>query len=526
MKNFAQLYRQLDQTNAVTKKVLLLKRYFESVSDEEKLWLIALFSGRRIRGVITVSRLREYAMECSGISQWLFEECYSAVGDLAETIALVLPAPAAENGIGLDEAMDLLQRMAKMEEEQKKSVLLEMWNTLDTFERFIFNKLLTGGFRVGVSQKLVCKALSHHTGLDENTVVHRLMGNWSPFSTTYQQLLFSEHPEEHAGRPYPFCLAQPLGQPLEELGDVNAWMAEYKWDGIRGQLIRRDGMVFIWSRGEELVTNRFPELVTMGAALPDGTVLDGEILAMQDGRPLPFTQLQTRINRKAPGKKLLQEVPVVFVAYDLLEHAGKDLRTAPLSQRRSLLEQLIRTAGLPALLCSTQLEVNSWDGLLRLRQEAVLNGTEGLMIKRLDSVYETGRKTGAWWKWKADPFTIDAVMIYAQTGHGRRAGMFTDYTFALWQGDRLVPVAKAYSGLTDAEIRQVDDFVKKNTKEKFGPVRSVQPVLVFELGFEAVNQSARHKSGVAVRFPRILRWRTDKPAAEANTLDDLKKLIR
>lgn len=526
MKNFAQLYRQLDQTNAVTKKVLLLKRYFESVSDEEKLWLIALFSGRRIKGVITVSRLREYAMECSGISPWLFEECYAAVGDLAETIALVLPAPVAGHSMGLAEAMDLLQRMAKMEEEQKKSVLLEQWNTLETFERFVFNKLLTGGFRIGVSQKLVCKALSQYTGLDENTIAHRLMGHWSPFNTTFQDLLFSEHPEEQAGRPYPFCLAQPLVQSLHELGEVQQWLAEYKWDGIRGQLIKRDGLVFIWSRGEELVTDRFPELIAAGSALPDGTVLDGEILAMKDAKPLPFLQLQTRINRKTVGKKLLQDVPVVFVAYDLLEHGGKDVRQVPLVRRRTLLEQIVRDTDMPALLVSEQLVAVAWDDLVQLRQRAVKGGSEGLMLKHLDSVYETGRKTGTWWKWKADPLTIDAVMIYAQTGHGRRAGMFTDYTFALWQGDRLVPVAKAYSGLTDAEIRQVDDFVKKNTKEKFGPVRSVQPVLVFELGFEAVNQSTRHKSGVAVRFPRILRWRTDKPAAEANTLEDLKKLIR
>ena len=526
MKSFAQLYRQLDQTNSVTKKVILLKNYLDAASESDKLWLVALFTGRRLKGILSVSRLREYAIGHSGISDWLFEECYATVGDLAETIALVLQSPVSGTSMGLSDTIVLLQEMTKMDEERKREKLFDVWNSLETFDRFVFNKLLTGGFRIGVSQKLMSKALALHTGIDEKVIAHRLMGDWSPLKVTFEELLFAEKPEDADARPYPFCLAHPLENEIESLGETSDWLVEYKWDGIRGQIIYRGKQVYIWSRGEELVTDRFPELKSALANFPDGIVLDGEIMAMKDGHPLPFLQLQTRINRKSVGKKLLEDVPVVFVAYDLLEHRAVDLRSQPLSIRRAKLEEVVRETAHSHVFLSERLEFDSWAHLVELRNTAIAKGSEGVMLKRKSSVYETGRKTGSWWKWKADPLTIDAVMIYAQAGHGRRAGMFTDYTFALWHGDRLVPIAKAYSGLTDAEIRLVDAFVKKNTREKFGPVRSVLPALVFELGFEAVNQSARHKSGVAVRFPRILRWRTDKVANEANTLDDLKRLIR
>lgn len=525
MKAFAALYRQLDQTNKTTVKVALLADYFRTASDEDKVWVLALFTGRRIRGSVKTGQLREWATEMAGVQPWLFEECYSVVGDLAETIALILPPSASALQWSLGQCMSFIRELQKEEEVQKKVRLIQVWSGLESFERFVFNKLLTGGFRIGVSQKLICKALSEACGIDENNIAHRLMGNWSPEKISFEALLITPQGDDIDSRPYPFCLAHPLDTEPEALGDPSHWCAEWKWDGIRGQMIVRGGQFFLWSRGEELVNESFPDLIPDHRHDITSLVLDGEILAMKDGYPLPFQHLQRRLNRSNPGTKMMQEVPVQFMAYDLLEHNRQDLRAQSFRQRRSLMEQVLTSLQSGFIQASPVLSFASWEALSDLRSRAAESGSEGIMLKHLDGQYETGRKKGVWWKWKSDPLTIDAVMIYAQAGHGRRASLFTDYTFALWDGDKLVPFAKAYSGLTDEEIRKVDAFVKANTREKFGPVRSVDPQLVFELGFEGVSASKRHKSGIAVRFPRILRWRRDKTAKEANTLQDLKQLI-
>jgi DNA ligase-1 len=321
-------------------------------------------------------------------------------------------------------------------------------------------------------------------------------------------------------------LAYALEQAPEELGNENDWLAEYKWDGIRGQIIVRNNEIFIWTRGEELVTEKYPELYALKNILPNGTVLDGELMAYKNNTILSFQHLQKRIGRKTVSKKLLAEIPVAFFAYDILEHNGQDIRELPLMHRRELLEKLlanINHAGV--VLLSEKVTFSSWSELINIQANARNINAEGLMLKNLNAPYEVGRKKGNWWKWKVSPYTIDAVMIYAMQGHGRRANLFTDYTFAVWDNGALVPFAKAYSGLTDKEILAVDKFVKLNTIEKFGPVRSVKAELVFEIAFEGIALSTRHKSGIALRFPRIARWRKDKPAAEANTLDDLKSLF-
>ncbi len=526
MKSFTELYRQLEQTTSLTRKVDALHQYFEQASEEDKLWLLAIFTGRRLRGVVPMARLREWACEMAGLQSWMFEECYAVTGDLAETIALVLPEPVADNNQGLSELIAVIRSMQPMSEEEKKQTLFSLWKGLPTFERFLFNKLLTGGLRVGVSQKLICRALALHVQEPEDVLAHRLMGNWTPQTTTFKQLIFDTDLASLNVRPFPFCLAHPLDEAPHGLGNAKEWCAEWKWDGIRGQVIRRNGVLSVWTRGEELVTDRFPEITEALDAFTEDVVLDGEIMAFADGMPLPFQRLQTRINRKTISKKLRKDTPIVFMAYDMLEYRGCDIRQESYAHRRQHLSEFLERHNSPAVLLSAQIEFENWEMLKQIRQSAATLGSEGLMLKHLDSVYESGRKKGAWYKWKTDPMTIDAVLIYAQAGHGRRASMYTDYTFALWQGQRLVPFAKAYSGLTDEEIRKVDDFVKKNTKDKFGPVRSVVPSLVFELGFEGVNRSNRHKSGVAVRFPRILRWRTDKQPSEANSLEDLISMIR
>ena len=407
--------------------------------------------------------------------------------------------------------------------------ILAAWDELDDTERFLFNKLITGGFRIGISQKLMTRALSRATGKPEPELAHRLMGNWHPDDTTWHGLVEAEDASADASRPYPFYLAYGLEAEPQELGDPQDWRAEWKWDGIRGQLILRDGAYFVWSRGEELMTDRFPELARAVDFMPDGTVLDGELLVWPDGQPAPssFNALQARIGRKTVPKKLLAEAPVVLHAYDLLEWQGQDIRPRPFAERRALLEQAC--AALPddaPIRLSPQLTFPTWDALADQRATARQAQAEGVMLKRADSPYLAGRKKGDWWKWKLDPLTIDAVMIYAQSGSGRRANLFTDFTFAVWNGNDLVPFTKAYSGLTDAEFRKITAWVRKNTLERFGPVRKVTPHHVFEIAFEGIQRSTRHKSGVALRFPRMLRWRQDKPLQEANTLADLEEMLR
>lgn len=526
MKEFAQLYAALDETTSTLEKVAALVAYFRQASPEDAAWAVYFLSGRKPRQAIAATRLRQWAGEMAGFSDWLVEECYDVVGDAAETIALLLPPPVEQPTRPLSSWIEdrLLPLKSKTEVDQKATVLAA-WAELTSLERFVWNKLMTGGFRVGVSQLLVTRALAEVAGIPKEVIAHRLMGDWQPTGAFFTSLLAEESATSDVSRPYPFFLAYPLEQDLAALGDPAEWQAEWKWDGIRAQLIRRQGETFIWSRGEELVTSRYPELVAASHHLPEGTVLDGELLPWKDGQVLPFAQLQRRIGRKTIGKKLLAEVPVILKAYDLLEHAGQDLREAPLCQRRSRLEEVILSANDSRLQVSPRLSFTDWQDLQGLRTSSRDHAVEGLMLKRLESPYRVGRTRGDWWKWKVEPLRIDAVLVYAQKGHGRRASLYTDYTFAVWDQGVLVPIAKAYSGLTDAEIRAVDAFIRANTLERFGPVRTVKPELVFELGFEGIQRSTRHKSGLAVRFPRMLRWRQDKPAAEADSLENVRRML-
>lgn len=525
MRRFAALFTVIDQTTQTRAKVAALAEYLAAAPDSDKLWTIALFSGRRPKRAVTTTRLRDWAAEAAGIPLWLFEESYAVVGDLAETIALVLPPATDRSDDDLSYWINLLRGLVDSDDALRKQTVLAAWDRLDTTERLVFNKLLTGGFRMGVSQKLMTRALAQATGKPEAELAHRLMGDWSPDRTSFAALIEAEDAAVDLSRPYPFCLAHGL-EDLAALGPVTDWLAEWKWDGIRAQVIARGGGLHIWSRGEELMTDRFPELARLAGDLPDGTVLDGELVAWDGAAPLPFAALQKRITRKSVPKALLAEAPVILLAYDLLEAGGKDLRALPLALRRAALEGIVTT--LPAaapLRPSAVIRAEDWEGLGAQRLAAREKKAEGLMIKRLASPYHVGRKRGDWWKWKLDPLTIDAVMIYAQAGHGRRANLFTDFTFAVWQGNELVPFTKAYSGLTDAEFGQITQWVRRNTVQRFGPVRQVTPHHVFEIAFEGIQASPRHKSGIALRFPRMLRWRQDKTVDQADSLDHLKALL-
>lgn len=525
MKRFAKLFAELDETTKTNQKVEALTAYFNQAPANDAAWAIYFLSGQRLRQPVPNRLLRSWAAEAAGIPDWLFDESYDAVGDLAETISLIAPTGDATETPTLSQFIEqTATKLRAMEECEQHRVITQLWANTSHEVRLPIMKLLTGAFRVGVSAALVTRAVSRATGVPAETIAHRLMGNWKPSAEFYSRLVDPDIQDTAHSQPYPFCLAHPIDVESgpTSIGNAKDFIAEWKWDGIRGQVIRRHDRTFIWSRGGELMEDRWPEIEAAATHLPNGTVLDGEILAVSDvGTILSFTELQRRINRKTVGKKLLSDVPIEFRAFDILEADGIDVRTRTFVERRSLLTNLLSRINHPAIRLTDIFLDQTWKQLGHLREHSRAENAEGLMLKRKDSIYEVGRPRGTWWKWKVQPYTIDAVLIYAQRGHGKRASLYTDYTFAVWDGDQLVPFAKAYSGLDDAEIRKVDRFVRSNTREKFGPVRSVTPELVMELAFEGLQRSKRHKSGVAVRFPRIARWRHDKKCQDANTLQDL-----
>ena len=543
MKAFAELYANLDATTSSNAKLAALQAYFLQAPAEDAAWAVYFLSGGRPRQLVPTRLLRDMATEAASIEPWLFEESYQSVGDLAETISLLLPESPHTSDDGLAVWLEeKLLPLRGLPPEELAERLPALWTQLDQPSLMLCIKLITGSFRVGVSKLLVTRALAAMAGLDSKRVAQRLVGYTDlsnrPTAEGYLKLIAAESSDEHAqrgGQPYPFFLAHGLAQPVEQfealLGSPADWQVEWKWDGIRAQLVKREGRLWIWSRGEELVTDRFPELHDLENSLPDGTVIDGEIVVWK-GSVQPFALLQQRIGRKTLSKKILEDAPVAMLAYDLLEHHGDDWRNHTQAERRAQLEQVISDCGQPTLRASPLLTGDNWQALAEQREASRSLGVEGMMLKARDGLYGVGRTKdmGVWWKWKVDPFSVDAVLIYAQRGHGRRASLYSDYTFAVWDGPpgserTLVPFAKAYSGLTDEEMRKVDAIVRKTTVEKFGPVSSVTPSMVFELGFEGIALSKRHKSGIAVRFPRMLRWRQDKSVDDADSLGTLQDLL-
>lgn len=551
MKRFAQLFEELDTSTGTTDKVDALVRYFSSAPAEDAAWALALLTGRRVKRAVNYTQLYTWASEISGYPQWLIGESHAAVGDFSEVLALILPVPTHPADLSLREVIEgRIMAMARLDEPHKKTIVLKAWDQLDQRGKFLFHKLISATFRVGVSRLLAVRALAQVASIPQEEMDHRLMGDWPPTAEFFQSLMRPLQTGAEAGgrelhwNPYPFFLAHQLEDTAfvgEKLGPITQWQAEWKWDGIRGQLIKRAGRVALWSRGEELLTERFPDLLEASESLPNGTVLDGEVLAWENGRPLPFAALQTRINKKQPTGLLFADVPVIFRAYDLLERNGEDLRAKPLRERRATLEEVIAGVASPLIQVSETINASSWEELAELRTGSRDRNVEGLMLKHLDSPYGVGRtKTtlidsptrAGWWKWKVDPYLVDCVLTVAQRGSGRRASLFTDYTFSVWTGPErgegeLVPIAKAYSGLTDQEILKVDAFVRDHTTGRLqgGGGRLVEPKLVFEIAFEGIAASPRHKSGVATRFPRMNRWRTDKKPEEADTLGFVRSLL-
>ncbi len=542
MKRFTQLFLDVDATTSTNAKVRAIQQYFHDESPENAVWALHLLMGKTRKRLITSRVLREIFLQISDVPEWLFEESASHVGDTAETIALLLRdtpiEPTGTSTAGGDTPLhewmtSVIPQVKEIKDDETKNgesgrlknLVTDWWANLEDDEVFVLNKVLTGAFRMGASTKLVVKALAAEYDLTEAVLSHRLMGDIETTGEFYQALIDPDEADASPSRPYPFFLAAPID--VEKFADeqMDQWQAEWKWDGIRAQIIYREGQLFTWSRGEDLITHQFPEFEALIGVMPDGTVLDGEIVCWDGQQPLGFNFLQKRLGRKRVTKKLMAENPVHFIAYDLLEIAGEDIRARPLQERRQEMMALVDRQPSDFISYAEPLAFETLEALEDWRSHSREVGAEGLMIKALNSPYLVGRKRGYWWKHKVDPMTLDAVMIYAQAGSGKRSNLFTDYTFALWKGDTLVPFTKAYSGLDNAEIEKLDRWIRRHTTEKFGPVRSVEPFHVFEIGFEGIAASKRHKSGIAVRFPRILRWRTDKPMKEADTLENAIALL-
>jgi len=531
MRRFARLFNEVDSTNRTNEKVAALVRYFAEAPPADAAWTIALIAGGKIIRAVPFALLRALAAEASTLPAWMIDESYHAVGDLSETLALLVPDSSEAGAEGTDLPLSTLIEqfilpLPRIDKESQRRLITKAWAILTAPQRFLFHKLISSAFRMGVSRSLLIRGLAEHSGMDAAVIAHRLSGGWKPSAENYLKLVSAEVDASEPGRPYPFCLAHPLQDDLASLGPPADWQVEWKWDGIRAQLIRRAGRALLWSRGDEMISDSFPELIEAGAALPEGTVLDGEILAWENDRPLPFAELQRRINRKQVNVMLFADVPVVFLAYDLLEEHAVDLRPLPMGARRARLEALMGTITDPLLRVPPLVEVEEWPQAMALLEGSRQRRVEGLMLKRRDSPYVVGRARGAWWKLKIDPYTIDTVLVAAQPGSGRRSSVYTDYTFAVRDGEQFVTIAKAYSGLTDAEIAEVDRWVRRHTIERHGPVRVVKPELVFELAFEAIQESTRHKAGLALRFPRIAHWRRDKPVSEIDTLDSMRALLK
>ena len=526
MRRFAALYDAIDATTSTNAKVAAMVAYFVEAPPVDAAWAVFFLTGRRLKRLVPYAAINDWTLAATGLEDWLLGECYSVVGDGAETAALVLDQVAVETREDVPLSEWVEQRilpLRDMDSATQQARVSSWWSRLDRSQRFMLLKILTGELRVGVSQTLVVRALAQAADLPVTTVAARLMGEWAPTRDWFASVLSHEHTDDDRSRPYPFFLASPLEDPIESLGPRDEWLVEFKWDGIRAQLVCRGGNVHLWSRGEELITHRFPEIAAAATRLPEGTVLDGEVLAFRDDRPLPFSALQQRIGRQKQVAQMARAVPVVFMTYDILEDESRDIRQQPLEERRALLEARVSSPGV--LRTSQIVTAPSWQELATLRSQSRELGVEGLMLKRRVSPYGVGRKRGDWWKWKIDPYTIDAVLIYAQPGSGKRASLLTDYTFGVWDQGELVPIAKAYSGLSNAEIAELDRWIRRHTRERFGPVRHVEPVHVFELGFEGIAASSRHRSGIAVRFPRMLRWRTDKKAEDADTLENVRRIL-
>ncbi len=594
MIHFTRLFNELDETNHTVEQLAALERYFKAAPAADAAWALHLLIGAKAPRALKNSQLREWISTVADLPTWLVDESCETVGDIAETLALLLPDPPtvpAGGSLALHRLItERLLPLAGLGPEARRDLVVTTWRELDGAQRFIWNKLITGSFRIGVSRTQVARALGKTAGVSASVMAHRLLGFQEPTEAAFRALLAAESANENFG-PYPFQTAnaiksaEPAGDPTiesldlfprlvgapgtgptitrpEELGSASDWQAEWLLDGLRVQVMRRGDAVLIWSQDEELLNPEFPEIAEAAQLLPDGTVLDGDLVVWPASDVCPGTRadIQQRLSHATPGAGLQRKLPVVFIAQDIIEAAEIDQRGRPLLARRRQLAEVLAPAadrhretqatrpasgstdgsqmdlfGSPPAAAAhhapfrfraaSLVSFGSWEQLASLRREARDHGAAGLILKRTESCYGASVETSAWWIWPIEPLRINAVLIAALPGHGNSPRAFSDYTFAVWCDDELVPFAKTGTGLTEIGFRAMDDFIRAHITGKFGPVRSVKAELVFELEFDSVQTSTRHKSGLVVRSARIHRRRPELSAAEADTLEALRLLV-
>ena len=531
MRRFSRLLDGLVYTSSRNAKLALIADYMRAAPDPDRGWALAALTGDLSLPAVKSAAI--HAIVDERVDPTLFRMSRDYVGDLAETVALIWPKrldQPAEIDDGSLTLAAVVDRLAKLGRAEAPAVLGDMLDHLDSSGRFALLKLATGGLRVGVSARLAKTGLAQAFGLDVDAVEEVWHAIKPPYAELFAWGQGSERPDPR-GTPFfrPFMLAHPLEESTVDLAD---YAAEWKWDGIRVQIVGTGGEVRLYSRAGDDITATFPDIAEAARGL--NAVLDGEMLvqgeaqgaAEHGGSAASFNALQQRLGRKNVPAKMLSDYPAFVRLYDLLIDGEEDLREWPWEQRRARLEAFARELDRTRFDVSAIIEAASFDELAETRAGARDAAIEGMMLKRRDSPYVAGRRTGLWYKWKRDPLTVDCVMMYAQRGHGKRSSFYSDYTFGCWSDEgELLPVAKAYSGFTDEELKWLDSFVRNNTLNRFGPVREVQKTLVVELAFDSVHESKRHKSGVAMRFPRIARIRKDKPPEEADTIAGLRKLI-
>jgi len=540
MKAFADLWATLEGQLSEARSAQILARYLQQTSAEDAAWAIYLLCGKKPKKLLSARELVEYFLQTSGTPGWLFWESDDVVGDVNETIALLndtfMDETASqqnrnENSHPQQNSLafwmeNQLNTLAEVAQSQRPAFLGNCWQKLGYREAFIINRILTGTWKSNLPLKTIAQALSIVSGQEPMTLMHRLKADWLPNKVFYAKLIAEDQPTFQTEQKFSFGEFKPLEESsIESLGAVEDWWLAWQWEGLRVQCIRRADDCFLWSQNGELVTDRFPELHEMAQKLPEGTILEGVIVACSGQAPLPLADLQPRLGGKSVNRKMMESCPVAFVATDLQLLANEDMRNLPAQQRKTRLAQLANDIGFP-LVHFPRIEIDQWAHARKLLQEARQHHAEGLSLQRLNSPYPIQNQQADWWSWKVQPHTINAILLYAKMEMaGRSQKQTTEYTFAVWHEDQLVPVARTGIGLPPEEAELLDGWIRANTYERFGPVRSVEPFHVYEIAFDGITPSKRHKCGFVLREPRIINPRPHTPIEEASRLEDLHRLL-
>lgn len=525
MKAFAELIFNLRKWDTENNQIRYIKEYFSISDDRDCIWAIYILLGKKIKNEFrSKQQLKKWACEYAEIPDWLFDESYSFTGDLTETISLILPGKEADSGRTLTEWMHYMESFCKSDDQGNKKKVVDAWKELDHTETYVFNKLIPGNFKSGVDEKVIIKALSKFLNIESNVISNRIKSNWHPDLISFYELFSKFNPDDIISKPYPFIPEEVFESEPGVLGSAADWLAEQKFKGIRCQLIFRKGKIFLWTDNGELINDKFPEFEFIKKYLPDDSVFTGSIICINNGMKSQHNYLQARLRRKNISSKSLKESPVIFMMNDLLEYEGTDMRNKFLIERKELIKcNKFMISKNNLIKYSENIKFENWEELRTIRRKSSDTISGGIILKKKNSLFLSDINE-KYLICKPEPLSADAVLMYALKGE--RTDLFSEFTLGVWDKGKLVSIAKINSGLSEEEIREVSEFVNNNTLEKFGPVRTVRPELVFNISFESISFSVRHKSGVVLQSPEISKWIRGKNIFDASSLENLKKFIK